>query len=271
MAVSTSIIIVTFNAHDALKAMLGGLKVEEAPGVEVIVVDSGSFDATPTMVRERFADVVRLVELEKNAGFATAANAGIARSQGDVVVICHADLLASAHDLTELADIVREGAPRRVAAAIPRLIGVDGSELPTVGPIPGFWRNLAGVFSPGMTRKRHLPALDHLADHEWADLICVAIDAAAMTKLGGFDERFFLYFHDMDLCQRLHEASLRMVIRREISVVHTGDRKRIAPHRVRLMRNDLRKLWSKHRSALEQSTLRVADKATGILRRGEEA
>lgn len=269
MAIFTSIIIVTFNAHDSLKAMLGGLKVQEAPGVEVIVVDSGSFDATATMVRDQFADVVRLVELEKNAGFAAAANAGIARSHGDVLVICHADLLASAHDLAELADIVREGAPRRVAAAIPRLVGVDGSEIPTVGRLPGFWRNLAGVFSPGMTRKRHLPTLDHVADHEWADLICLAIDAAALTKLGGFDERFFLYFHDMDLCQRLHEAGLRILIRREITVVHSGDRKRLVPHRVRLMRNDLRKYWSKYRSTLEQSTLRVADKATGILRREE--
>jgi GT2 family glycosyltransferase len=87
----------------------------------------------------------------------------------------------------------------------------------------------------------------------------VAINSEWMQKLGGFDERFFLYWADADLSARLHEKSLRIVIQRSVSVVHTGaDPLRPLPgHLGRIMRKDLVRFVDKHRPGLTSAAVNI--------------
>src|SRR5262245_31475695 len=214
MAVQNSVVIINHNSKDALTKLLANLAVGQAVTSEVIVVDSGSFDGSADLVHEDFP-TVRLIRLEDNLGFSAASNRGFADATGQVIVFCHADIVAEIHQLAELADRVREGEEARVVAALPRLTREDGAELPLVGSLPGLGAAMLGMFTPSVSRGCEIPVLDHVADNEWAQMPCAAINADILQKLGGFDERFFVYYADADLCARLHEKSLRIAIRRD--------------------------------------------------------
>ena len=268
MAVLNSIIIVSHNHGAALPAMLASLKTEESSTSEVIVVDNASFDGSVETVAERFPQV-RLIRSSKNRGFAAAAQRGINEAQGSIAVICHSDLLVEMHALAELADRVREGAGRRVVAAVPRLIGRDGVEQPGVGRLPGIGRGMIGVFNPSAARRCYLPQLDHVADHEWTTLVCLAIDCDQLARLGSLDSRFFLYYADADLCQRIHDKSYRIVIHRDLAVVHCGASPNDPQpdHLRRIMRKDQQRYFEKHRPAWEQKLLNVDQKIYRLLKR----
>jgi GT2 family glycosyltransferase len=271
MAVHNSVVVVSHNARDRLRRMLAALKMDEAPGCEVIVVDNASFDESPQMVSRDFPQV-HLVPLDRNRGFASAANKGLYEAQGDVAIVCHADIVADLHDLAELADKLREAAGRRAAAVLPRLVGANGAPQPFVAPLPNLARGVLGEFKPALARRAYVPSLDHVSDNEFANLACCALDVAALLKLGGFDSKFFRYFADADLCARLHEKSLRLLISRDVKVVHTGAAMGQPVDAIlsRLMRQDLVRYVEKHRSPVDQGMMRAAAKVRKLVTRSDE-
>ena len=266
MSVQNSIIIVTHNSKEKLLKLLANLAVSEAVACEFIVVDSASFDGSAELIEEDFP-TIRLIRLQDNRGFSVAANRGFAEAIGDVVIFCHADIVTESHALIELADRIREGADNRVVAAVPRLVDANRHELPLVGPLPGLGRAISNMFVPSASRGCEPAALDHVADHEFAQMPCVAIDAEVLQKFNGFDERFFLYYADADLSARLHEKSLRIAIRRDLPVVHTGaDPSRPLPISLaRIMRKDLLRFVEKHHGGLRSTALGIQAKLIGAV------
>lgn len=245
--VTNSIIIVNYNAAESLRALLNSLDLANATTTEVIVVDNASMDDSRRMVRDEFKNV-KLIEIEINRGFGAAINRGLEESLGDVVAICHSDVIATVHVITELCDRVREGRHRRVAAVAPRLIGLDKREAPSAARLPGLTRGLLGVFSPGHAQRKFVPHLDHASDHEWALCACAAFDRETLDEAGGFDQGFFLYYADADLCRRLHERSYRILFARDLAVVHGKQfaENVMAPHLGRLLRKDQLRYFAKH-------------------------
>ena len=256
--VATSILIVNFNKKDQLRALLTSLKMEEATTVEVIVIDNASFDGSREMVRAEFPRV-RVIEMETNRGFAAAANKGIDQAAGDVAVLCHSDLVTTIHVLSELADQVREGRSRRVAGVAARVVAPDKTELPSAGTFPGLVRGIAGAFSPEAAHKRFVPSLDHIADHQYATTMCIALDLQVLSAhVGLFDPKFFLYYADADLSLRMHEKQYRILVSRRLQVIKQrpplGEgNKKLAPHLARLMRKDQMHFYEKHRPGLQKT------------------
>ena len=266
MSVQNSIIIINHNAKEKLVKLLANLAVGEAVTCEFIVVDNGSFDGSAELVQEDFP-TIRLIRLEDNRGFSVAANRGFAEAVGQIVIFCHADIVTESHTLIELADRIREGAANRVVAAVPRLIDANRRDLPLVGPLPGLGRAMGDMIQPTASRGCEPAALDHVADHEFAQMPSVAIDAEVLHKFGGFDQRFFLYYADADLCARLHQKSLRIAIRRDLPVVHTGaDPSRPLPASLaRIMRKDLLRFVEKHHGGLRSTALGIQAKLIGAV------
>ena len=263
-AVTNSIVIVNCNSKDSLQAMLAALALEQSPTTEAIVIDNASFDGSAEMVRERFPHV-RVISLDANRGFARAANKGLAEAQGDVVVLCHSDLIADVHVLTEMADRVREGKARRIAMLAPRLIGPDRRERPVAGTYPTLSRAILDMVSPNPSRGLFVPRLEHANDDEWVVGACVAIDLEVFSTVGGFDEGFFLYYAEADLCQRLHERSYRIVFAPRLSVVHGKDvvgASGAGIDRGRLLRRDEMRFFKKHRPNWQQAVLAAAVKVS---------
>lgn len=266
--ITNSIVVVNFNTKAALLSLLKTLALHEATSTEVIVVDSASFDGSADAVRAMSAagqPLLKLLPLSTNRGFFHAANQGIDRAQSEVVVLCHADVITDVHTLAELGDQAREAESRKAVAVVPRLVGVDGAEQPFVGKLPKLATALAGELNPRLALSCQTPVLDHVAEHEWARFACVAFNRNYLATVGMFDEKFFLYFGDTDLCARIHARQLRVLISKTVKVTHAGVAagKDVPEHLLRILRKDQQHYAKKHLPQWQHGMMRAAGAVRG--------
>ena len=193
----------------------------------VVVVDNGSGDDTVDLLRSIDDPRLVVVENAENLGFGAAANIGARRLATDVVLFLNSDaeLTKTAADHL-VAELARSG-PRTIVG--PRLIAPDGRVEHSAGllPVPsdiavralglhvvGWWLAtlpLAGSVVRG-TRfvREHTSAevAEEVFDTSFVTGACFAIEREAFWELGGFDERYFMYFEDADLCRRGTERGM---------------------------------------------------------------
>lgn len=203
-----SVVIVNWNAGDALAACLDSVAADpprDGPGRrEVIVVDNASEDQSLALARARVPGI-RLVETGSNLGFAAGANRGAAAASGDVLVFLNPDARVRPGAIDALVD----------ALAVVPGAGIAGGGLrdprgrwqpasARFGPI----RHLLLDTTPGRlgARRRRTP---HVV--EWVYGTFVAVRRDVFARLGGFDEAYFCYGEDMDLCHRAVRLGIRTI------------------------------------------------------------
>ncbi len=223
-----SVVIVSYYGRDYLKRCLTSI-YEHTRGLEfeVIVVDNASQDGTPEMVREAFPRVV-LVARGTNAGFAPAANEGLARARGEALFLLNPDTAFTGNILSPMLDYHREH--RDIGILAPRLENADGSLQLSCRAFPDF---SAALFNRHSLLTRLLPRnrfsarylmedFDHagVADVDWVSGACWLLPRHAYERIGPLDEAYFWSIEDVDYCQRVHRAGLRVVYYPEVSVRH---------------------------------------------------
>jgi N-acetylglucosaminyl-diphospho-decaprenol L-rhamnosyltransferase len=208
--VRPAIYIPTFNGRERLSGALRRLAGQSRPA-DVVVVDNGSADGTAEMVREEFPET-SLLELDRNLGFGPALNQAVAERPGDPVILLNDDAEVEPRFVEALLDAAA-GGPECVAGVL-----VQGAN-PTL------------IDSAGVVADRTLMGFDYLHGEPVATAT-KALDplgptgAAALYRLdafravGGFDERIFLYYEDLDLAMRLRAAGGRCRLAAEARAVH---------------------------------------------------
>ncbi len=254
MPAQTSIVIVNFNQCAKLQRMLESLKMNESLATEVVVVDNASLDDSISMMRERFP-TVRIVTMKRYAGFFAGVRAGLKHAHGEVVVVCQANLMTTLHALAELADQLRAAASRKAVAMLPRLIDTHGNRVPNVGTLPTLTSAMACELSPCLGRKLKVPSLDHVADHEYATFACCALDAGFVQNVGGIDNAFYAGFGDADLAARFHDKAGRLLVSKDVTVVHDPDHKSDTQNVDRLLRKDIAHYFERNRAGWERKLL----------------
>jgi GT2 family glycosyltransferase len=226
-APQVSALIVSFNTREHLLRSLGSLEAV-ALLVETIVVDNASADGSAEAVAARFpaAQVVRNAE---NVGFGRACNQGLARAQAPYVLLLNSDAEVRPGAVETMAGRLDRQAD--LAAVGPRTRDGDGLVEVSFGPpltLRHEWRQrrlVRGVRarSPGALRAAERLAS---AEHEpaWLSASCLLARREALRAVGGFDETFFLYEEDVDLCLRLRQAGWRLLYTPAAEVVHHGGR-----------------------------------------------
>ena len=205
-----AIYIPTFNGRERLGRALRSLAEQSRP-VDVVVVDNGSADGTAAMVREEHPEAA-IVELERNLGFGPALNRAVAEHPGDPAILLNDDAEAGPRFVEALLDAA--------AGGIECVAGVL-----TQGADPGL------IDSAGVVADRTLMGFDHLhgeplaaaagAPHPLGPTGGGALYRLdAFTAVGGFDERIFLYYEDLDLALRLRAAGARCRLAPEARAVH---------------------------------------------------
>jgi N-acetylglucosaminyl-diphospho-decaprenol L-rhamnosyltransferase len=257
-----SVVIVSYNAQQHLLACLRSLRANAELPVEVVVVDNASRDGSAAAARAEFPEV-RVVEAAGNLGFSKANNLGIHETTAPYVWILNPDTEVQPGNLACLARILDERAD--VGLVGPRTVSTDGAPQVSFGealtPVAE-WLQQALVRG---VRSRRPPALRRaveLASRErepgWISASCVLARRTALDAVGGFDEGFFLYEEDVDLCLRLHRGGWRIVFTPATAIVHhLGKSGSAEPLRVRLAyhRSHLR-FYQKHNTALQTALLR---------------
>ena len=247
--VDLSIITVSWNVWNPLRACLRSIEQSSTPSseqnlrtftvdgrtltLEAIVVDSASQDATASLLPSQFP-WVQLIASDENLGFGRASNRGYAASRGRLIYFLNPDTELTRDSLATLVTAL-EASPDRGAEQVglvgPRLRYADGAwqnnrrRFPT--RLSGFWESTwLGRAWPQNPWARRLHMADWPADArhdvDWlvgAALLCrrAALDAAGFAP---FDERFFLYSEETDLCRRIKQAGWRVIYVPEATVIH---------------------------------------------------
>jgi hypothetical protein len=219
-----SVVVVSYNAREHLATCLDAVT---GRGHEVIVVDNGSSDGSAELVRERFPAVLLLEE--ENRGYGAGMNAGFARASGEWVLILNSDAWPLGDGIERLRAVAERDPGIGIAG--PRLLYPDGSLQRSVRGYPTLWRLATEyLFLRKLApRTRALNALygagfDHASEREAEYLMGAVLLArkAALDEVGGFDEAFFMFSEEVDLCYRVRQAGWRIVFTPEAEFVHVG-------------------------------------------------
>jgi GT2 family glycosyltransferase len=206
-------VVVNFNAGDELRVALSSIAGELAGRPwDGFVVDNASRDGSGAIALD-FAPAVTLIANPANVGFGRAVNQGLARARAPFVLIMNPDCRLQPGALAALEAELR----RQPQCAIvgPRILDPDGS---VQGSARGDPDMFTGFFGRSTALRRLLPWLPvarrNVVDErvsagapsvvvDWLSGACVLARREALAAEGGFDERYFLYWEDADLCRRL--------------------------------------------------------------------
>jgi GT2 family glycosyltransferase len=261
-----SVVIVTFNGRDLVRACLSTVGAALAPrGGEVIVVDNGSADGTPEMIAAEFPDV-RLLATGENLGFAAGNNRGLPFARGSTIVFLNPDTEPAPGSLSRLADAL--DADPTLGIVGPKLVNGDGSLQPSVRGFPNVAASLLVLLKLHRVT-RWLPPVarydaagfdyDRAADVEQLMGACLALPRRVVEKLAGFDERFWMWFEEVDLCLRVRQAGLRVRYLPDAVVLHRLNQSAVLLHSVFTQRryaDSLVKFFAKHHPAWQAGLLR---------------
>lgn len=229
MTTTLAIVIVSWNARDDLHRCLQSL--EAAPPAiphEIVVVDNASSDGAPVLVREQHPGV-RLLEAPGNVGFARANNIGIRATRSDLVLLLNPDTVVPPGAIDALA---AELAQNPAAAAVaPRLVDGEGVPELSFGPHPSVVGQigqmaLGRLHARGTRVARSAVACATSSPRRvaWASGACLLVRRVDAEAVGLLDERYFLYWEDVDFCLALGARGRDVRFTPSCTVVHRRGR-----------------------------------------------
>ncbi len=224
-APSLDVVVVSYRCEALLRDCLQSLLANPSAGsMDVHVVDNASGDGTAEMVRREFGDV-RITINDDNLGFGVANNIGIAAGSAPYVLVLNPDTRLTPGALDALLAVMEETAD--VGMIGPRLELDDGSfdhasrrSFPT--PLGAL-----GHFT-GLGRRSGSP--DALSQYRAPEVESGPVDAingafmlirrAALDQVGAFNERYWMYMEDLDLCYRFAQAGWKTWYEPTVTVAH---------------------------------------------------
>jgi N-acetylglucosaminyl-diphospho-decaprenol L-rhamnosyltransferase len=240
-------VVVNFEAGSLLTGCVRSLLADTSAGdVELVVVDNASTDDSVAQLQHEFRDV-RVVRAPGNVGYARGVNLGIAATRAPVIAVLNADTEIAMGTAGAL--LQRLDADARLGAIGPRIRNTDGTDYPSARSIPSvvdaIGHGALGTFRPRnrFTRRyRQLDADPGVARSvDWLSGAALWLRRSAVDDVGGWDERYFMYFEDVDLCWRLRRAGWGVQYEPAGGVLHVQG--------VSTSRRPYRMLLEHHRSA----------------------
>jgi len=267
-----SVIVVSWNAREDLLRCLASVHAHAAVPFEATVVDNASSDGSPAAVRAAFP-ATRVIENDANLGFARASNQGLREARAPYVLFLNPDAELQPGALPTLLRLLDEDP--RMGAVGPRTCSLDGSIQVSFGPdlsLASEWRQRRLVKGVRDREPGALATAERLAAQPrelgWVSGSCLLGRRDALDGVGGFDEGFFLYEEDADLCRRLRQAGWRVAFAPQAEVLHRLGRSMAqAPLRSRAEyhRSHLR-YYRKHNGVAATLALRLLIGASATLR-----
>lgn len=241
MAADVSVIIVSYNTADLLVACLQSVLASRQVALEIFVVDNASKDGSANIVREQFS-AVRLIANADNRGFGAANNQALRECSGKYVLFLNPDTTVEPDSLQTMIAFM-ESHPA-VGLAGPKVLNPDGTRQDSVslrypghrygaadlGPLPG---EIACVLGACQIASREL-----------------------LRELGGFDEDFFLYGEDQDICLRVRKCGLQIGCVPEAVIMHHGGKSERDTPPAEVVRKKIRAEYLFYRKHYRAETVR---------------
>jgi len=216
-------VIVNYNAGPHLLRCVRSLRSEGVQ--EVVVVDNRSTDGSIDALRA--ADPgTRVVDTGRNAGYGAGANRGLAACRHELVLVGNPDIIVQGGAVAAL--VAALDASPRVALVGPRLEEADGRLYPSARTFPrladAVGHGFLGLVAPNnrWSRRYHMADWDHSEPRlvDWVSGACFLARRSVLEGLGGFDESYFMYSEDVDLCWRARQAGWEVAYEPSARVTH---------------------------------------------------
>jgi GT2 family glycosyltransferase len=228
MSNKVSIVIITKDTKELLKGLLKSIEKDLSlqPFIsKIIVVDNASADATEEMIKEKFPFVV-YVKNERNMGFAFSANRGLSLAEDEYVLFLNSDTVLMQGELEKMVRFMDSNADAAICG--PQLVYPDMKPQRSFAAVPSLSAEffLRGRFSVRKVRSSsstiHYSLFTIHGPLDVDSLIGAAIlvRREVLKILNGFDERFFFFLEETDLCVRACQAGHRVVFFPEARVIH---------------------------------------------------
>jgi N-acetylglucosaminyl-diphospho-decaprenol L-rhamnosyltransferase len=241
-----SAVVVDYDIGEPLASCVASLLAEGV--ASVVVVENGDAERARAILGPLGAERCRLFGTGRNLGYGGGANRGIAAS-GDspYVLVCNSDLTVRSGSVEHLARALDEHPAWAIVG--PTILDAEGDVYPTGRRFPSM-ADAAGhaLFgsvwpeNPFTRRYRNQDSAPGTRGADWVSGACFLARRAALEELGGFDEAYFMFCEEMDLCWRAHQAGWGVAVEPAAAVHHLGS--------VMVRRRPYRMLVAHHRGAL---------------------
>lgn len=247
--VELSIIIVNWNTKDLLKDCLKSI-YQNTPdsSFEVIVVDNGSTDGSQEMVKSDFPQIT-LIENVKNVGYSCANNIGFRYSKGKYVLFLNSDTLVHKDTLNKAVKFMKEHEDAGVMGC--KTLDIDGRIQYSAFSFPSLARIFAYI--TGLNRLFKISKFKNFSkirSIEYVQGSFLMIGRELFERLSGFDEKFFMYNEDVDLCERVWKNGWKVYFNPNISITHyLGGSSKKSPEILKEYIQSSIYLYKKHKKA----------------------
>ncbi len=220
---TVGVVILNWNGKDYLKRFLPPLLSSTYDPLVVYVADNGSTDDSVGFVRDHFP-TVRLIELNKNLGFAGGYNEALKQVDEEILVLLNSDVAVSPGWIEPAVALFEEDV--RIAALQPKILDQAHPERFEYAGAAGGWLDVLGYpFSKGrifdvLEKDEH--QYDQSEEIFWASGAAMFIRKSVFFETGGFDPCFFAHQEEIDLCWRMHLAGYRVLSCPQSVVYHIG-------------------------------------------------
>lgn len=218
-------IVLNWNGLADTRECLNSLRAAEYDNLRTVLVDNGSAaDEAGTLERE-YEDMIEVVRLPENLGFAGGMNAGIRRAleaSPDYVLLLNNDVIVEPQFLARLVEQAKR-LPKLAAASPKAYFYSEPRTIYSTGGKVSIWRGVARQVGRGQEDRGQF---EKVARRDYADGMCMLIPRSALEKVGLFDEQYFAYWEETDWCWRAREAGLRCYYVPQSRIWHKAERSR---------------------------------------------
>lgn len=215
MKPALSIIIVSFNTKDFLYRCLESLDFND----EIIIVDNDSTDDSVQTINSFKFKNLKIIVNKNNLGFAKAVNQGLKQAKGDYLLLLNSDIIVKPDSINKLIEFTEKHSEAGVVSG--KLLNPDNSfqgscfYLPTLLKVmKEFWLKGPSVLS------KYVPLGKNPVEVEAVAGAVFLIPRKVLQKVGFFDERYFMYFEDLDYCRRVQRNGFRVYYLPEAEFIH---------------------------------------------------
>jgi N-acetylglucosaminyl-diphospho-decaprenol L-rhamnosyltransferase len=253
-----SAIIVAYRTPAEVAAAVASLRAQTLPPDEIVIVDNGAADGEPLPELEG----TRLVRPQTNSGYGAGCNAGARAASGDDLLILNGDVVLTAAATATLSARLHKDS--RIAIVGPCIFSHGEVQL-SARAFPSLRTGLLGRRSPLtrlLVRVRRYPAEFRRAQRgggrvDWVSGACMLVNRSAFDSVGGFDEGYWMYWEDADLCRRLVNAGWEVHYEPAAVVHHATGASGVSARTIRAFHESAARFASRHiaRTAAERKLI----------------
>ncbi len=192
---------------------------------EIIVVDNNSKDEIEKIMREEFP-IFTFIQTKENKGMGAGNNVGIKKAKGEYILILNPDVVVWENSIENLLNFIEQN--EKIGCVAPKLLYSNKTyqesryRFPRSFLLPVFIRTALGKLNKNILDEYFMKNVSTEQSHkiDWARGSALLIRKSVLDKIQGFDEKFFFYLEDMDLCRRIREANYEVWYVSESNMIH---------------------------------------------------